>query len=439
MRSKLVVLAECTFLIAASVRAADQTVVGAGNGLAERIAAGSAFVQSAKEQLLDNAAQIQDQNLRSATLDAINNPNTCVVHREGITDAVKNTIVQNLLNAGLVNPVDAASITGGVKAGVFPPILDEGASCPHLPLSFNAAPGSSFHGHHSYPGGLPVHEANNDQSDINFAGLYRGSYGTNGPHNLPVVSGEQQFGFFSFFLPQQSDLLINQDTILAAPMWHDWGKTMVFQWNADGSEFTELNFGGSGTNDAWGTPGDSRTGGHHMISIAESMARGMSPEFVITQASAHSAPTSGNEYKVVNWLHAAAIMVQIDPVAKGYLTRDSQGRLRLPAVRQLGNGVNLTSSLSTGNLLVEYALHNLSDSDFNLSGPAITTAETVLAAVAGTFGFNPNAADLTQYNTKFRNVVLSQLSAERLLIIYGNAGLPGVTAELQKLRQLGII
>jgi len=440
MSLKLLMRAGCTLFVAHSVWAADQTVVGAGNALAEKIAAGSAFVQSAKEQLLDNAAQIQDSSIRSTTLDAINNPNTCIAHRVGVTDAIKNAIVAKLESEGLVNPADAASITGGVKAGVFPPIAGEGTTCPHLPLSFNAAPGSAFHGHHSYPGGLPVHEANNDQSDINFAGLYRGTYGTNGPHNLPIVSGEQpSFGFFPFFFPPQADLYINQDVILAAPMWHDWGKTLVFQWNADGSEFTELNFGGAGTNDAWGTPGDSRTGGHHIISIAESMKRGMPPELVITQASAHSAPTSGNEYKVVNWLNAAAIIAQIDPVAKGYLTMDSQGRLRLPALRQLGSGVNLTSTLSTENLLAEYALHNLSDSDFNLSGPAITTAEDALAAVAGTFGYNSNAADPTKYNTQFRNVVLSQLSAERLLIIYSNAGLPGVTAEVQKLRALGLI
>src|SRR5262249_3125052 len=131
--------------------------------------------------------------------------------------------------------------------------------------------------------------------------------------------------------------LLDQDLVLAAPIWHEWAKPMVFQWNADGSEFTEMNFGGNGVNDAWGNPGDSRTGGHHIMSIAETMKRGLSPELVITQASAHSAPTSGNEYKVVNWLHAAAIMAQIDPVARGYLTRDGAGNLRLPTVRQLGN------------------------------------------------------------------------------------------------------
>jgi hypothetical protein len=118
---------------------------------------------------------------------------------------------------------------------------------------------------------------------------------------------------------READVFIDENIILGAPLWHDWAKTMVFQWTANGTEFTELNFGGTGTNDNYGTPGDSRTGGHHIITIAEEMARDLSPEFVITMASAHSAPTSGNEYKVVNWLRAGAIIAQIDPVAKGYL------------------------------------------------------------------------------------------------------------------------
>lgn len=168
MKSRHCLLVLCNLLTSTLVYAADQTVVGAGNALAEQIAAGPQLVQSAKQTLLNNARGIQDLNLRTITLDAISNTGTCVAHRIGVDDAKKNAIVQSLINAGLVNPVDAATITGGVKAGVFPPILDEGASCPHLPLSFNAAPGSAFHGHHSYPGGLPIHEANNDQSDINF-------------------------------------------------------------------------------------------------------------------------------------------------------------------------------------------------------------------------------------------------------------------------------
>jgi hypothetical protein len=93
----------------------------------------------------------------------------------------------------------------------------------------------------------------------------------------------------------------------------------------DGTEFTELNFGGSGTNDNFGASGDSRTGGHHIMSVAETMARGLPPILVITQAAAHSAPTLANEYKVVNWLRAAAILAQIDPMATGYLVIDGSG------------------------------------------------------------------------------------------------------------------
>jgi hypothetical protein len=426
MNSRLSLLIAIAVSTVSSISAADQTILGAGNALAEQIAGRSALVQSAKQTLNQNARGIHDSNIRSTTLDMIANPATCVMHRIGVNDAKKDVIIQSLLNANLINPSDAAGIVGGVKAGVFPPILNENTSCPLLPLSFGAAPGSAFGGHHSYPGGLPIHVANNDQSDINFADLYRGSYGSTAGHDLPVIKGEKN----------ESTVFINQDTILAAPMLHDWAKTMVFQWNADGTEFTELNFGGTGTNDAWGAPGDSRTGGHHMISIAESMKRGLPPELVITQASAHSAPTSGNEYKVVNWLHAAAIIAQIDPVASGYLTVDGQNNLRLPAVRQLGNGVNLNANGQT-NLLVEYALHNLSDSDFNLSGPAVSEAQVLLGVIASTFGFNP--ADTTTYNTKFRNVVLANLSAERLLMIYGNSGLLGVIAEVQKLRRQGIV
>src|SRR6266849_6465806 len=113
------------------------------------------------------------------------------------------------------------------------------------------------------------------------------------------------------------DLEISRDVTIAAPLWHDWAKTFVFQWNADRSEFIDLPFGGAGDNDDYGRPGDSRTGGHHIIGVAEAMIRGLSPDFVIAQASAHSTPTSGNQFKVVNWLRAGAILARIDPVDLG--------------------------------------------------------------------------------------------------------------------------
>ena len=187
--------------------------------------------------------------------------------------------------------------------------------------------------------------------------------------------------------------------------------------------------------DAWGAAGNSKTGGHHLISVAESIARGFSPAFVITQASAHSNPTSGNEYKVVNWVHAAAIMAQIDPVAAGYLIVDENGNLRLPPLRQLG-GIDFADQGQT-NVLAEYTLHNLSDADFTYSGPAVVEVQIILQTLAPRYGYNP--ANTSVYNNGFRNPVLSFSTAEHLLMLYSNQGLAGVQAELDKLKKDHII
>ena len=381
------------------------------------------------EFLVSQAKSLNERKLRTATVDAVNNPDTCVAHRAKRTDEDKDAILATLKNQGLIRPADDASFPGGLKAGVFPPIVDEGTSCPHLPQPFYSAPGSVFHGHHSYPGGLPIHEANNETADINLAAEYRRMYGKADKDGLPAISLSDPRD-----LSSTRTFYIDQDVIVAAPLWHDWGKTIVFQWNADGSEFPELNFGGNGQTDNNGTAGDSTTGAHHIIGIAETMARGLSPELVITQASAHSAPTSGNEYKVVNWLRAAAILAGIDPLAAGFLTKDSQGNYRLPALRKLGEVNLMAASPSQPNILVEYELHNLSDADFTFSGPALTIIEIVLGQLAPEFGFNANAAN---YNVQFRNRVFSALTAERLQVIYAYAGLDGVRAQLRVLRRTG--
>jgi hypothetical protein len=415
-------------LSGAYANAADQTQIGAGITRAQQIGSASQLVQSAVDVLVRNAERIQEPQLRNVTLDSFLNPNTCIRHRAHVTDSVKSQILATLVAQNLVNPNDAANITGGVKAGVFPPVVNDGSACPTLPMTFKATPGSNLGGHHSYPGGLAVHESFNDQSSINFADTYRGEYGIIGRHDLPIATGISRDR-------DDADININQDVVLAAPIWHDWAKMMVFQWNADGTEFTELNFGGTGTNDNFGAPGDSRTGGHHIISIAETMARGLSPLVVITQASAHSAPTLGNEFKVVNWLRAAAILAQIDPVAKGYLVEDN-GQLRLPPLAQLGSGTDLAAA-GQGNLLIEYQIHNLSDSDFVNSIPAVTTVQVLLAEVAPQFGYD--AGDVSRYNNFFRNVVLSNLSPERLMVLYDKQGIERFVDEIRKLRHLHLI
>ena len=415
--------------------AADQTVPGLGNANAGVVAAKSPLVQSAMQFLVQQATKIKDKKLRKETLDAISNPLTCVAHRAELTDAAKQQIVDKLVAEGLVNVNDGSNFPGGVKAGVFPPVLAETSKCPQLPQLFFSAPGSTYTGHHSYPGGLPIHEANNEAADVNLANEYRGVYGyrvKGGWATLDprLLTPEHKTGESS----KRTVVFIDEEIILAAPLWHDWGKPIVFQWNADGSEFSEFNFGGNGITDAWGAPGDSRTGGHHIIGIAETMKRGLDPAFVITQACAHSAPTSGNEYKVVNWLRAAAIIAGIDPVQKGYLITDSQGHLRLPALRSLGE-INLNDAGQV-NLIAEYTLHNLSDADFTYSGPAIPSVEAVLKKLAPHFGYDPTS--VSDYQNRFRNVVLSFSSAERLLMIYSEDGLDGVKSELQHLKNEGV-
>jgi hypothetical protein len=339
----------------------------------------------------------------------------------------------------LLNPADAASITGGVKDGVFPPVVNDGSACPKLPQKFYSAPGStSVFGHHSYPGGLVVHESNNETADLHLATEYREIYGNSGKNGFPTINPADSDGKHHEFEHghNSTDIFIDQDLIIGAPLWHDWAKPIVFQWNANGTEFAEYNFGGNGLTDNFaGTAGDSRTGGHHIITIAEEMARGLSPEFVITQASAHSAPTSGNEFKVVNWLRAGAIIAQIDPLAKGYLTKDAAGNFRLPALRKLGDDVDLIAGGQT-NVLAEYTLHNLSDADFTYSGPAIDIDNLLLQEIAPHFGYNSTDPS---YFIKFRNPVLSFFTAERLLIIYSEKGIEGVQGEVQKLRDAGVL
>jgi hypothetical protein len=380
------------------------------------------MVRSSYEFLLEQAGRITDEKLHKETIDALGNDATCLRHRANLTDAQKDALVQSLVSQGLLNLSDGASIQGGAKAGVFPALVDDGTACPKLPQTFFSAPGSaSVFGHHSYPGGLPIHEANNDVADIHLADEYRQVYGHSGRKGLPTLAPDVLRSSSASEGEGSSDIFISQDLIIAAPLWHDWAKAMVFQWNADGTEFVELNFGGNGATDKFGAAGDSRTGGHHIITIAEEMARGLSPELVITQASAHSAPTSGNEYKVVNWLRAGAILAQIDPVATGYLYVDASGHLRLPPLRQLGNSVNLNAAGQT-NVLVEYALHNLSDADFNYSGAAVTISNVILQNLAPEFGYSTTAAN---YFLAFRNPVMSFLTAERLEILYSEKGIDG--------------
>src|SRR5205823_5557560 len=144
-------------------------VPGAGNQAAQQLANHSPLVSSAMALITQYIGQIGDATLRNATLDAAINPLTCLAHRARLTEKSKVEILQELLAQGLVDPADEGMFPGGVKAGVFPPVTDEGGTCPQLPQPYVAAPGSFFGRHHSYPGGLAVHAAVNLSSSLSLA------------------------------------------------------------------------------------------------------------------------------------------------------------------------------------------------------------------------------------------------------------------------------
>jgi hypothetical protein len=409
---------------------ADERAAGVGNAAASAVASASPLISSARKLISSRIAKINDRTLAANVRELVENPSVCLRHRANQTVASKQAAIAALNAAGLYTLADAAGFPGGVFAGVFPPVVGAGSACPHLPQPFHAAPGSGFGGHHSYPGGLVLHEAVNDFIFAGMASSYRRVYGHTGAGGLPVVAAEERDA------DEKADVAIDEDIVVAAPLLHDWAKTLVFQWNADGTEFTEFSFGGNGVTDNYGAPGDSRTGAHHIIGLAESMARGLAPKLVITQACAHGSPL-GNEYKVVNWLHAAAIVAGVDPVAQGYLRLDKAGHFRLPALNKLTD-VELSALGPTEvSAPVEYQLHNLSDGDFAQSVPAMVVAQKLLSRLAPEYGYDP--ADVARYNTKYRNRALAYLSAERLYMLYTSGGLEAVRGQLGKLRAQKII
>jgi hypothetical protein len=129
-------------------------------------------------------------------------------------------------------------------------------------------------------------------------------------------------------------------------------KSIVFQWNADGTLFDE------------GTIAD--TGAHHVLSGAEAISRGRSARFVIALLSAHAAPSLGDEAKVVAWCRAAALVAGVDPVSYGLLRADKKGFALAPEF-----------------VPIEAFVNHLSDHDYVLSVHAMHAVRGELARHGG--------------------------------------------------------
>ena len=259
-----------------------------GNARAIAVASASGLISRAKANLYALAQDIGDGEMRWQTLSLLDNPAPTYQLRSP-TEGDRQQVRQDLLAAGLIPESTTLE-------GMFPPVAD--ASQAAQPTW--SAPGGGYGGHHAYPGGLVVHEWVNAAMSKAYSGVYDDAYG--------IVS---------------MTAAVDMSVLLAAPLWHDIHKTVVMQWNPDGSEFPEQII--------------ADTGAHHPLSGAEAIVRGMSSDFVVALLSAHNAATSVMEtvssalpilsgyQRLVNYVRAAAIIVCVDAVTRGLLRQDSAG------------------------------------------------------------------------------------------------------------------
>ena len=247
-----------------------------GNAAAASLARGSNLVAATYSRVEALATSVEDRTLRAALLDLVRNPRALYADKHP-TPAARTAVRDALARAGFVTP-DAP------VRGIFPPGTEPESTLAVQP--FWAAPGSGEGSHHDYPGGLALHESFNASIAEGIAGQYDAHY----------------FG---------GRRTVSRDAVIAAALYHDVMKTVVFGWNDDGTVFDELQIAG--------------TGGHHVLSAAEAIARAHDARFVTILLSAHAAPSLGDEAKVASWCRAAAIVAGVDPVAYGLVRREGSG------------------------------------------------------------------------------------------------------------------
>ncbi len=325
------------------------------NVRAARISAASPFVRRNYAAVEKLANDIGDPDLRTSVSSLLKDPHPAYASRHP-GDRLQTELRDRLAREGFVKSDDPIM-------GIFPGRSDGRASQP-----FWSAPGSSTGSHHAYPGGLATHELFNASVAIGFAATYDRIYFTD-------------------------TKTIDHDTVVAAALYHDIMKTVVFQWQDDGTLAKELTIAG--------------TGAHHTLSGAEAIVRGRSPRFVITLLSAHAAPSLGEEAKVVQWCRAAAMIAGVDPVAFGLVVRDGYAH-----------------RLSSDFVPTEAFINHLSDHDYVLSVHAMIVVREQLARLRVRY----RARDLW-----FENAILAQSSAIALYQTLATNGRDAFDREIDRI------
>jgi hypothetical protein len=351
--------------------AAPMSAVTVGNQQAMALARQSARIMATNDAILAMAEALPDPRLRAATLTVLRNP-APLYQLKSPTRSDKEAVREELLAAGLISEQVTVE-------GIFPPVSDPNEA----PQAFWSAPGSTYAGHHSFPGGLAMHEWTNASLAQQFMDSYDQRYG------LVSESGA-----------------IDPSITLAAPLWHDIQKVSVFQWNDDGSEFVEQTI--------------ADTGAHHPISGAEAIVRGLPADFVVALLGAHDPPQSGTPIqRLINYIRAAAIIARVDPVQAGLL--------------QAWDNPSAPAGLGLAQVppRIEAHINHLSDHDFVFTGDSLTAVLNTVRDLAPAYGIDP-PSQTARFNL-FRNTVLSQLSDMRLYGYLQTGGPDAVKARIDTL------
>ncbi|WAC49175.1 hypothetical protein OVA03_04470 [Asticcacaulis sp. SL142] len=306
------------------------------------------------------AATITSAKVRAQTLDALGT-DPCVHHRAHLSAHDKALILKQLRAAGFIPEPASPSDAEAQMTGVFPKLTRDASACPGLAQPFITAPGGNGGSHHDWPGGLVDHEDANLRIGRDLAATYEA----------------------------QSGVPVDADTLTAAIIWHDWAKALVLTWQGDGTLTSEYYIAGAGA--------------HHILGLAEAMARGLPADMIMAQACAHTAPVGSDAQTVANWLKAAAIIARLDtvPVLPEVATR-------------------------------ECLISNASDDNWVHAEVAVQSSDAVLARLAPRYGFDPQ--DRPVYLTRFRHVVLKALGADRLYGLWQAEGDDGVARAINDLK-----
>lgn len=255
----------------------------------EDMARASRMVMGAYSELLNVAGSLENEKYRQVMMDCITGPKVTFLEMyKGDQD--RRRLFDEMVRLGFFNKDDDPDY-------VWP--------AGHMnPQTYLTAPQSHNDFYNAHPGGLAITVAYN----IRMADAYTANY-------------RQMYG-----------LPISRDLPAAALCIHEYPKVWLYQWQTDGSWLEEPR---TIFDDSWHA--------HCIYVTAEMMHRRLDARMVTAVAAAHLLATldagmdgrnTVNKWlgleKVADFIHAASVMAQVDPVDYGILERKG-GKLVLPA------------------------------------------------------------------------------------------------------------